>query len=534
MKHISNIGKHKNEYLRGDRMALVDEKVVLKFYLEQIENDNVKFLKGKDSFKNSISEQINYLLIERDMHNRIKTAKDLWKLLFETSMSYIDPDKRGYDDIFAYFDEYVNFEELIFASDSFYRDHTLHCLWVYFLGEYIKKSGDFEDVLIDEFNQTKKVTEGLDRPIRKSKHSILFKDFIYISDIINDVVSNEDAIWCITSLTHDLGYPIKKIGKINKSIQKILPYFHVKKYDEFDFNYTEIQQSFINDFIDLMCFGIKLGVIMDYEKESEIGKQFDKVFNFQDGKLFINDDELDKLSEADYNKLHQFIAGSFNIEIKRDFSKHLIYSNDFEHYEHGIMSAFLLMKTIYSFNTFKFRYNDFKNISRGEIDIAKFISIHEILNAITNHTCSKFQMTGISDTSEFLVFIDELEEFSRISRANQSRQYVEEFCKTELSFVDGWFQVDFIFDNENIESLDPEFAFKGRCKKLLTIFDIGNLDNNLKIRLRCIDKILEKNDIYCLEIARKYANIIINGEEQNIPNYLRSKIFYAKEEYATL
>lgn len=38
-------------------------------------------------------------------------------------------------------------------------------------------------------------------------------------------------------------------------------------------------------------------------------------------------------------------------------------------------------------------------------------------------------------------------------------------------------QVDFIFDNENLENLDPEFAFKGRCKKFLTLFDIYNLDN---------------------------------------------------------
>ena len=68
-------------------MALVDEKVVLKFYLEQIENDNVKFLKGKDSFKNSISEQINYLLIERDMHNRIKIAKYLTREPGEFNMS---------------------------------------------------------------------------------------------------------------------------------------------------------------------------------------------------------------------------------------------------------------------------------------------------------------------------------------------------------------------------------------------------------------------------------------------------------------
>lgn len=138
------------------------------------------------------------------------------------------------------------------------------------------------------------------------------------------------------------------------------------------------------------------------------------------------------------------------------------------------------------------------------------------------------------DIIRILVFIDELEEFSRISRADQNRQYVEGFCKTDLSFLDGWFQMDFIFDNEDIEALDPEFAFKGRCKKFLTLFDIHNLDDNLKIRLRCIDELFGNNNIYCLEIARKYANIIINGKEQNIPKYLRSKTFYTKEEYQML
>lgn len=514
-------------------MPRVDEQIVLKSYIEQIKNDNVKFLKGKDNFKNSILEEINLLLKEENMNNKIKIAKNLWKLLFEAAMSYIDPDKRGYDDIFTYFDEYVNFEELIFASDSFYRDHTMHCLWVYFLGEYIKKSDDYKNILVNEYKLVQKLFEYYDSSFRASKHSILFKDFLYMLDSINNLVTNEQAIWCISSLTHDLGYPIKKIGKINKCIQKILPYFHVNNYDEFNFNYTDVQQSFINDFIKLMCYEIEFYLKLDPEEGSEVEKIFRKFF-IEDGKLSIDDNELDKLSETEYKKLQQYINDRTSIKIIIDFTKRLSFSNDFEHYEHGIMSAFLLMKTIYSFNTFKFSYNDYKNIIQEKVDIAKFISIHAILNAVANHTCSRFQIKSISDASDFLAFIDELEEFSRISRANQSRQYVEEFCKTNLSFVDGWFQADFIFDNENLENLDPEFAFKGRCKKFLTLFDIYNLDDNLKIRLRCIDRVLGNNNIYCLEIAKKYANIIINGKEQNIPKYLRSKTFYTKEEYAML
>ncbi len=43
----------------------------------------------------------------------------MWKVLFEAEMEYIDPNKQRYDDLFKYFDEFVKFEELIFASDSF-------------------------------------------------------------------------------------------------------------------------------------------------------------------------------------------------------------------------------------------------------------------------------------------------------------------------------------------------------------------------------------------------------------------------------
>jgi hypothetical protein len=95
---------------------------------------------------------------------------------------------------------------------------------------------------------------------------------------------------------------------------------------------------------------------------------------------------------------------------------------------------------------------------------------------------------------------------------------------------DGWFNVDFIFTNTEIDNLDPEKAFKGRCKKFLTLFDIPELDPSLKIRLRCIGKLSYDDNTYTLEIARKHANIMINGIEQNIPKYLKTNQFYTKEE----
>jgi len=106
----------------------VDEKTVMRFYLEQIDADQIGFLKDKKEHKEQIRTYIEQLLTEDKMNNKISIACKLWKVLFEAAMTSINPDKSGYDKLFKYFDAYVEFEELIFASDSFYRDHTLHCI----------------------------------------------------------------------------------------------------------------------------------------------------------------------------------------------------------------------------------------------------------------------------------------------------------------------------------------------------------------------------------------------------------------------
>lgn len=101
---------------------MINESIVLDFYLEQLQHDNIGFLKGRESHKETIRRQVLVLRATENLHDRILAAKDLWKSLFEASMTHIDPDKRGFDRLFKFFDEYVQFEELIFASDAF-------CVW---------------------------------------------------------------------------------------------------------------------------------------------------------------------------------------------------------------------------------------------------------------------------------------------------------------------------------------------------------------------------------------------------------------------
>lgn len=128
-------------------MRNLNETAVLNYYLELVDKGEISFLKDREQYREAVKKAVVELRDADGMNNRINAAKSIWKLLFEAAMSHIDPNKRGYDKLFKYFDEFVNFEELIFASDSFYRDHTLHSLWVYFLGEYIMKHEEFEGFL---------------------------------------------------------------------------------------------------------------------------------------------------------------------------------------------------------------------------------------------------------------------------------------------------------------------------------------------------------------------------------------------------
>lgn len=76
-----------------------------------------------------------------------------------------------------------------------------------------------------------------------------------------------------------------------------------------------------------------------------------------------------------------------------------------------------------------------------------------------------------------------------------------------------------------LKILKPEIAFKGRCKRFLSLFDLPNLGENERIRLRCIGRLPADQKVYSLELERGGAKITVAGEEQDIPAYLKSQHF---------
>jgi len=511
----------------------IDEKTVMRFYLEQIDADQIVFLKEKDALKAQIRAFIEQLLNEDKMNNKISIACKLWKVLFEAAMTSINSDKAGYDKLFKYFDAYVEFEELIFASDSFYRDHTLHCIWVYLLGEYLKRNAEFKELFLDSENDLYLINlmdELFSHSELIAEHKESYRQFKTMKELIESVYNKDEAIRCISALTHDLGYPLKKIEKINKSIKKVLPFFSVNDFTDFSFEYGNIQQEFAKKFVDFLSrhTSINLGFRGDDQTPAEILSKI-IVTNEYGSVVSINHEALAALTPEERNLILSSIE--YNHAFAAPLSAQFGFWNDFEDYRHGIMSAFLLCKNVRAFQDIDydlyrddFRYTNFTQLEHN-------MAIKHILTSISNHTSEQFQITSLNPDT-FLTFVDELEEFSRISRASQNREYIEEFCDTALYMEDGWLNIDFEFNNANLDNLDPEISFKGRCKRFLSLFDIRNLSPNLKLRVRCIGKLPTDQNTYCLEIARNHADVMINGESKNIPKYLKATQFYTKEEYS--
>ncbi len=514
-------------------MTLINEKVVMDFYIELLDKDNIRFLIGKEEAKKTIKELISLLQKSEEIHDKIQVAKDLWKILFEASMEFIDPDKQGYDVLFKYFEEFVRFEELIFASDSFYRDHTLHCLWVYFLGEYLHHQSEFE-LLFQNVNRHLKGAAFLYEYYGALEVPEIFGELTFLLARVAEILKNEDSVRCVIALTHDLGYPLKKIAKINKSIRQVLPFFSITKFGEFDFHFENVQQFYIENLLEILSLNISFNLDIEdfsFDERKDVQDLIDKMNRFTSYLFNLEEPteeefldirkNLNNLTEkqADIMRRMYTIQGS----MEKDMSAILRYSNDFENYTHGIMSAYLLMKTLKSFSNLPITYSRPESIELDNLNISAINSKMKILQAMADHTSDGYQIRDFLNYSELLVLFDEIEEFSRISRANQYRQFVNEFCKTDLSLKDGVLNIDNIFDDSTVLGLDPEIHFKHKSKRLMTVFDIKNLAEHIKIRFRCIGELPHNKNIYEIYLERDSVQIKINNEPIDLAQYLKTK-----------
>ena len=160
---------------------------------------------------------------ERKWHKVHVIVERLWQKLTSCALNSIDPNSKGNSKLFKYLKEATKFEDLLYGLEDYYRDHTLHSLWVYLIGDNLlsgKLSEIYEKPNWYLFNDLKK------------EESIYDDNLIRFSNMTKEMVCHEvnkhkDAIWCIIALCHDLGYSLAKLDKLNERVQKVLEFLDV-------------------------------------------------------------------------------------------------------------------------------------------------------------------------------------------------------------------------------------------------------------------------------------------------------------------
>ena len=205
-----------------------------------IENNHLKKTDVKELWKDLLIDSISFLKLN-DKREKINTdTKD--------TIEHSDSDKfnngfklirklssYGIDGLADYFDEFIEFESVLYGSDEYYRDHVDHVLNVWAIGLSLLNSQmenfKFSDKALYKDNNFSFEIEETDLFITKGE--------IW-------------AIWTIVALTHDLGYPIEKASKVNNKLKKILKHFGQINIQEFNYNFELFNSFLVEKFLNIV------------------------------------------------------------------------------------------------------------------------------------------------------------------------------------------------------------------------------------------------------------------------------------------
>ena len=429
-------------------------------------------------------KDLSELLDWFDVH---KKGQSLWEKLLSCALNDIDPESKGNSRIFKYLDAATNFEDLLYGLELYYRDHTLHCLWVYLIGEHLLRdllSGIHKDLNWYLYNSI----EG-----EKSAYSRMLLDNARKKEkeICKQVNEKKDAIWCVMALCHDLGYSLAKLEKLNEKVQEVLEFVDLREFRHIGYSLDIEHQYHVSQFLELMAMDVY---------------------------IVPSEDNKDVL-----------------IKGYRDDSTYWRLCKSFEKKEHGILSAYLIYKNLSIFADAWVRGpaeswgldNDeaVDNIIRGDI-----------LYAIAQHEFEFAYLSQLSSISDILMIADEMEEFSRYGRQLQSRKYKDTTADTSISFKPAGLkrgqdvEIDIVYEVAKHLTDKDYFEFmKRKANRLNKIYSLRlppQKDKNKYCTIKSLKMTAEKNSSkYFIQFTRtsKHKGFLpatdIDGKSHNEGEY---------------
>jgi hypothetical protein len=349
------------------------------------------------------------------------------------------------------------------------------------------------------------------------------------------VQEERDAIWCVMALCHDLGYSLEKMGKLNEKVQKVLRFFHISDFRHVGYFLDMEHQYLITQFLELMATDVRIVPGENYSKlEDKVKGRFRggnaegapgkdrrekmvrKFFGSGIGKVrieeFVKEDaelwstirgELDHLDVKypdDIVDVAKDIEKETLIKCYRDDSTYWRLCKALERKEHGILSAFLLYKTLGIFADTSV-LGAAEEWGLEDQEVVENIIRGDILFGIAQHEFAFAHIDQLGSLAEILILCDEVEEFSRLGRQLQTRKYLD-------TAADASVDLQFAKDGQNRTGVAIEMVFDSKHKTASEFYDFCVSKSERFCTLYSLDQEhgIEENVQYLIKSIRVKVN----------------------------
>jgi len=314
----------------------------------------------------------------------VPTIDVLWQTLLDKSIKclrYFDvrepfqkipgkvPVSYGLENVVKYYNQYSEFESVLYGSTSNYRDHILHSIRTWMLGVYCLLHTENAPLI------NKMTIEGENGDFSEQ---ISFYEKI--------------SMWTIIALCHDLGYPLEKSQEIFDKTRKMMGVLVANPRMWADISFSGIQDT-INNFI----------------------------VNFMSSKMkkTQNTIEAEETVAKEAKAVAATATATATAAVKKEYhgrvqpKYYLKFTKSLENYRHGIISAIIIYKMLVYFIEADFNLNE--DYIFSEDDAKQFYIRRDILRAIAAHTCTDVYHVSITTFPSLLMICDELQEWGRKS-----------------------------------------------------------------------------------------------------------------------
>ena len=454
---------------------------LLDMYVDLIDNNEIQFLNSDSHLRNEIKKNISEL--KEDFQKAENTAKEkegdvseyldwakthehgrnLWKNLASASLNGIDKDSKGNSKLLDFLKAATEFEDLLYGLEQHYRDHTLHSLWVYFIGEYILRekipelTKDINWYLINDIEADKKMySPDLVRNAKKKE-----------KDLCKSVSEKKDSIWCLIALCHDLGYSLSKLSRLNEKAKNVLDFFDIPESRQIGYSIDVGHQFLVAQFLELMSMEVHI---------------------------------------VPSSNLKEVLVKSF-----RDDSTYWRLCKSFEKKQHGILSAYLIFKILEIFADAYVR-GPAEEWGLEDIESVQNLIRGDILYSIAQHTFDYTYINEIGGFAEILMLSDELEEFSRYGRKMLSRKYHDTAAEARIEIKKSKYKKQNVIDIEIVHEVAQNWIisdfFIKKAHRFCQIFSLSQQEGSDYLatkyfNIKSISITAVQNDISCTFIINK-------------------------------